>query len=143
MDSSNLDVMITYFRNLFIYNKIKKDFQQAVLYADSLQKYEVRFAKVIDKRILDQAEMRVQVAKYNTDVQKLQSARSRQILMRNALFVILILLGLVGFLWYKRQELKRKSELKKLEQAQNELTRFTRSMIEKNELIQSFKEQLE
>jgi DNA-binding CsgD family transcriptional regulator len=143
MDTADFDGMITYHTNLFTYNKLKGDFQQAVNYADSLAWYKGRREKERDRRIIEQAAMRVQVAKYNADVRVLEAARTKQVALRNASLVIVLLTGLLAFIWIKRIQQKRKTDLENLDKAQKELTRYTRSLIEKNDQIQAFREKLE
>lgn len=143
MDTGNIEGMIGYFRNMFAYNKLKGEYQEALLYADSLDRYQKRYDKVIDQNMLDQTKLRVQIDKYNTDVKLLEAAKDRQILMRNALIVILLLLALIGIMWFKRIQQNKLIADQKLEQAQRELNMYTKSLMEKNEIIQSIREQLD
>ena len=143
MDTSDLRGMITYATNLYTYHKMKGDYKRAVAYADTLQSYTARKEKVFDKNILDQAEIRVQMARYESDVNLLKAARSRQVVMRNGLLVILLLSGLVVILWIKRMMLKRQTDQEKLALAEAELKRYTNSLLEKNELIQTFRDELD
>ena len=143
IDTTDLNVMIIYLGNLFTYSKLKKDYDLAVAYADTLQKVKARQEKIANKEMIDKAAMRVQVAKYDRDVQLLNAAKSRQILMRNAFFVIFILTGLIAILLLKRIEYLRRVNKEKLDKAEADLNRFTKSLLEKNELIQSFREQKE
>lgn len=143
MDTGNIEGMIGYFRNMFAYNKLKGEYQEALLYADSLDRYQKRYDKVIDQNMLDQTKLRVQIDKYNTDVKLLEASKDRQILMRNALIVILLLLALIGIMWFKRIQQNKLLADQKLDQAQRELNMYTKSLMEKNEIIQSIREQLD
>lgn len=143
MDTANLDGMINFYRNLFTYHKLEGDYRKAVLYSDSLQTVIQRKGKVFDNKILDQAEVRVQIARYNAEVKSFEEARKRQIIIRNALLIILVLIAALAIGWTKRVMFKRQVAQEKLDAAQNQLAMYTKSLLEKNELIQSFREEME
>jgi tetratricopeptide (TPR) repeat protein len=143
MDTSNLEGMSGYMNNMYIYSKLTGNYRNAVAYADSLKIYQDRLNQKLNQNMLEQAKMKVQVDKYDADVKLLEAAKSRQIILRNALFVILVLSSLVGLLWVKRIQLKRQAAVEKLASAQKELNVYTRSLFEKNQLIQSFTEELD
>ena len=152
--SYQLEMLITYFTNLYTYTRLKGDYAMAVQYADSLDHYKLILEEARDKKILEQAKLQVQVDKYNTDIQLLEKDRSRQVLMRNAMFVILVLAALLAITWIRRIQYQRKKEAElslikeqnaneQLIRAQNELSTYTHALVEKNELIQAFKSEIE
>ena len=57
--------LINYYSNLYTYTRLKGNFALAVQYADSLDLYTKRLEADRDKKILEQAKLRVQVDKYN------------------------------------------------------------------------------
>lgn len=146
--------LINYYGNLYTYTRLKGNFALAVQYADSLDLYTKRLEAERDKKILEQAKLRVQVDKYNTNIQLLEKDRKRQVLLRNLLFVILVLSALLTVTWIRRLQFQRRkeSELNLIKEknaadlllhAQNELSTYTHALVEKNELIQSFKTEIE
>ena len=146
--------LINYYSNLYTYTRLKGNFALAVQYADSLDLYTKRLEADRDKKILEQAKLRVQVDKYNTNIQLLEKDRARQILLRNLLFVILILAALLTVTWIRRIQFQRRKEAELnlikeknaadlLLHAQNELSTYTQALVEKNELIQSFRTEIE
>ena len=143
MDTQNLEGMISYMSNMYTYSKLKGNFEKAVDYADSLKIFEERQDLILDQKILDQAMMKVQVDNHNAKVKLLEAAKSRQILIRNGLFVILLLSCMVGLLWVKRIQMKKQVAVEKLAGAQKELNAYALSLFEKNQLIQSVTEELE
>jgi len=145
--------LITYFTNLYTYTRLKGDYAKAVQYADSLDHYKQVLEIARDKKILEHAKLQVQVDKYNADIQLLEKDRSRQVLLRNALFVILLLTALLTVTWIRRIQYQRKQEAElnlikqrnaadQLLRAQNELSTYTHALVEKNELIQAFKAEI-
>ncbi len=142
-DTFDLESGINYYTNVFKYYKLKKEYNQAVLYADSLQALKKRKDLVMDKKVLDQAEIKVQMAKYDADVKLLTAARDRQVVMRNGLIIILILCAGIAILFITRIMLKRRTALDNLARAQEELSRYTSSLLEKNNMIQAFQAEME
>lgn len=143
LDTTRIENMVMYYSNLFEYSKQSGDDHKAVQYADLLSTYKARKDKLLDKRILDQAKMKVAILQYDTNIKSLESARSRHRMMRNALLVILLLGGVVALLLIKRIQLKRQMDLEQLAKARDGLSAFTKSLLEKNDLIQKFKAELE
>jgi Tfp pilus assembly protein PilF len=146
--------LINYYANLYTYTRLKGNFALAVQYADSLDLYTKRLEAERDKKILEQAKLRVQVDKYNTNIQLLEKDRKRQVLLRNLLFVILVLSALLTVTWIRRLQFQRRKEAELnlireknaadlLLHAQNELSTYTQALVEKNELIQSFRTEIE
>ena len=143
LDTTSVESMTNYYENLFHYNKQLGDETNAVRYADLYLKYKARKDKYLDMHVLNQAKMKVAIAQYDNNIKLLEAARSRQVIMRNGLLIILLLGGLTTFMWIKRMQAKRQADLKELDSAQHELMTFTRSLRDKNELIQSFKLEIE
>jgi hypothetical protein len=142
-DRFDLESMSQYLQGQYTYHKMKGELPQAIMYADSLHALEKQKDLVLDKSILDQAGVRVQIAKYDADVKLLKAARDRQVLMRNGLIIILLLASVVTLLWISRILRNRRNALEKLAQAQLELHRYTKSILEKNDMIQAFRDEME
>lgn len=144
---------INYYRNLTEINREIGNYQQAFLYMDSMQMYKDTAAITNDKGIIRNAELKLGLEKHKHEIDLLESEKSRQIIIRNFILIILTLLGIIVGLWFYNAFLKRKralelSEMEKaqafneLEQAKRQLTNFTNVIREKNELIHSIKEEL-
>jgi len=140
IERSILDNMVIYYENLYDYHKLKGDTRQALAFVDSMIISQREKNELLDRHILDQAEMRVAVAKYDSSLRLLEAARGRQILMRNALFIILVLTALIALLWIKRIQFKRQTTMQQLAESEEELKRFTKSLLEKNEQLRIFQE---
>ena len=149
-----LEGLIAFFSNQYAYTRLKGDYGKAVQYADSLNHYTQILEEGRDKKILEHAKLQVQVDKYNTDIQLLENERARQVLMRNAMLVILLLSALLAITWIRRIQYQRKKEAElslikeknaeeQLLHARNELSTYTHALVEKNELIQAFKTEIE
>lgn len=112
IDTSSIESMVIYYENLVEYSKQTGDDDLAIQYADSLSKYQARKEKLLAKRRLDQSQIKLAIDDYNTGMKLLQAARSRNIMIRNVLFGILILSLPIVFIWIKRIRSGRKSDLK-------------------------------
>ncbi len=143
MDTANLEGMINYLTNMYAFSKLRNDFQKAVAYADTLQDFKIRKDLVLSRSILEQARMRVQVNQYTSVVKGLEYARSRQLLLRNGLIIFLVLLAIISLLVITRIQSKRKAAIELLRQAEGELRRYMDAMVEKKEVIKSFREEFE
>ncbi len=86
-------------------------------------------------------------------IQSLQKEKEKQLLQRNILITVILLLGIVGFLVITRQRLKAKLQLERLEQekqrmqlqiesARDQLHMFTENIVEKTSLIEKLEEQV-
>lgn len=142
-DTTYNDGMVNFYRNLYDYSKYKEDYLQAIYYADSMQLYIIRKEQTNGKEMLDKARLQAQSDKYNRDVEKLEAARSRQVLFRNSLLIIFGLTALIIFLQMKRISYIRRHNKAKLDKAEADLHWFTQSLIEKNQQIQSIREELD
>ena len=143
IDTNILGCNIIYAENMYAYSKRIQDYRAAVAYADTLQRYTARQEKIFNKELLDKVRMREQAARYSKDVELLKAAKKRQILLRNGLFIIFMLTGIVALLLVKRIEYIRRVHKEKMAKAEADLNWFTKSLIEKNELIQSFRDKQE
>lgn len=144
---------ISYYTSLNQISRQKGDYRQAISYLDSVQKYKDIAAITNNDGIIRNAELKLYLEKHKYDLELLDSEKSRQITLRNAVLVIICLLGIIAGLWSFNIHLKRKRALelaeqakvdafRELEQAKKELNNFTAVIKEKNELIQSVKSEL-
>jgi DNA-directed RNA polymerase specialized sigma24 family protein len=150
----NLRDVSGFYKNLAIISRIKGDYDAAFKAMDSSQYYKDKYAKVKDSRIINQAKLKVEVEHHANQIRLLENARSRQILIRNSLLAILLLSGIIAWLLLHQQRLRRNKERQlaelrqkaaedELENARKQLTVFTNALKEKNELVESFINEIE
>jgi tetratricopeptide (TPR) repeat protein len=153
-DRSNVRIMSGYYKNQFEIHRLRKDFAQALLYVDSFHIARDSVMRTADGKLIDRARMTVYAEQHAREVAELEAGRSRQILIRNGLLVMIGLFVIIAYQWYHRQQLRREKEKQvaamreamaeeELRNAQRELEIFTQKLTEKNELIDSFRTEIE
>jgi tetratricopeptide (TPR) repeat protein len=79
-------------------------------------------------------------------IQSLQKEKEKQLLYRNILIAVIILLGIIGFLFITRQRLKSRLEVemmqKEITTARQQMNMFTQNILEKTNLIEKLEQQL-
>ncbi|HEX5111546.1 MAG TPA: tetratricopeptide repeat protein [Saprospiraceae bacterium] len=129
-----------FYNNLATISRLKGDYNKAFDYLDSSRVYAEKQRKLNNTQVINHAKLKLEVEQHDHEIQMLEAIRSRQVLIRNGLLVILMLSGLAAALWINRINLKRKKEQ---ELAARDLSGFTKMLKEKNDLIESFKNELE
>ena len=143
-----------YYETCFSIYKYQGDWKNAVLCADSMQILTDSLQRMQDASILQQAQRRVEVERHSAELNKLESARRRQITLRNSFLLAFAFAALLLIQYYQRIMMRRKRELelaslneqiakKALQEATRELDQYTRKLTEKNELIESIREEME
>jgi DNA-binding CsgD family transcriptional regulator len=149
-ESHSIGVYRIWYDNLYRISRIKGDYRSMAIYADSLMLYKDSVEQRQQQKVFHQAQLKIETEQHLHKVNELESYRQKQVLLRNLLLLILLLVGVIGFLWLNRQRLKRKKELElaalekenarqQLAFAQQELLDYTNKLKEKNELIESFR----
>lgn len=144
---------INYYKSLMQIHRDNGDYKQALFYLDSMQMYKDTVASYQDNNIIRNAELKLGLEKHRHEVDLLESEKSRQILIRNFLLLILSLVGIIIGLWFyglhinkkralKLSEIEKAQAYRELEQAKKDLNNFTQLIREKNELINSIKTEL-
>ncbi len=150
----NIRDMAGFYKNMAIISRIKGEYLQALTYMDSTQLYVDSIRRINDTQILNKSKLQVEVENHASEIKLLKAMRSRQVLLRNALLATLILSGLIGVLWINRLRLERRKEMEvlsirqafaedELRSAQRELETFTKMVKEKNDLIESFRTEID
>lgn len=150
----NLREMAGFFKNLAIISRLKGDYQQAFNDIDSFLIYKERYENEKNAKTINQAKMKVEVERHASEIKRLETARSRQILLRNGILLILILTGAFAVILFQQQRLQQHKERQlallrqqaadsELENARKQLGIFTNALKEKNDLIESFRFELE
>lgn len=143
-----------FYTNLATISRLRGDYDKAFDYLDSSRVYSEKLRKMNDTQVINHAKLKLEVERHDHEMMMLEANRSRQVLIRNGLLLILLLSGIAAALWINRINLKRKKEqevaalqqarsLDELNHAQKELLAFTNMLKEKNDLIESFKEELQ
>jgi hypothetical protein len=134
-------------------NRAKGNFASALLYLDSARILQDSLTGMHNAALLLQTKQRVEVEQYMHQLSVLEGRRKRQILIRDGLVIITLLLGITGIVWYYRRYQLRQKELKiselhqrmaveQLEAARQELTSFTKMLTDKNALLESSRKNL-
>jgi hypothetical protein len=125
----------------------------ALCYADSATLALQAWKKEIDVTLKHKAEMVVESDRHHWQQHLLQKEKERQILLRNALLVLIALALVVSYLLYSRRLLsyrhrqalllaeKQRAEAE-WQKALGQLDQFTRNIQEKSQLIEQFTQQL-
>jgi DNA-binding CsgD family transcriptional regulator len=125
----------------------------ALLHLDSVLYYKSEIEQIRDTRLKIQAEYKFQNERHFAEMQVLKTETIRQKWIRNFIIGILFLLMIVGILYTNRQRMKsafkeqqltlqkQKAE-SELATAQSQLDDFTKSLIEKNALIEKFSDEI-
>ncbi|MBK9256696.1 MAG: hypothetical protein IPM42_14505 [Saprospiraceae bacterium] len=144
---------INYYKSLNQISRQTGNYKQALIYLDSMQIYKDSAAISNDAGIIRNAELKLNLEKHKYEIELLESEKSKQITLRNAVLIIICLLGIIVGLWFFNMHLKKKralelaeqekiSAFQELERAEKELKTFTAVIREKNELIQSVRAEM-
>ncbi|HJW28990.1 MAG TPA: tetratricopeptide repeat protein, partial [Saprospiraceae bacterium] len=150
----NVRELAGFYKNLSVISKLQGDYAKAFAYIDSFQVYTDSVRKINNTRVLNQAKLKVEVEHHAGEIKLLEASKNRELLIRNSLLAILILTGIIAGLWVNRQRLKRQKELEvaalqkaraedELNNARKELLSFTEMLKEKNDLLDSFRNEIE
>lgn len=154
VDRNDVRIMSNFYKNRYTISKLRGETDKAVAYVDSFLYYQDSLHRVNDARILNQAKLKIEVEQHANEINMLQAKRDREILLRNGVLVFLLMTGIISVLWYSQQSLKRRKEYElsllqkqmaeeELTAAKRELHSFTKTLKEKNTLIESFQSELE
>jgi tetratricopeptide (TPR) repeat protein len=135
-----------WYENLYSLSKARRDNKSIALYADSLLFYKDSMAVLRDKKAFNQAVLRIETEQHMNEVNLLESKQRQQILLRNSLLAVVVLLGIIALLWVNRQLLKRNKEKelvqKELQFAEHELMNYTQQLKEKNTLLDQLRNEI-
>lgn len=152
-----LQTSIEVYRGLYKLYHIKNDLPKAYIYLDSFIVYKDSLAKRNDTKMYGRIEMKLEMQKHQSELQLLESEKSKQIILRDALIIAFLLFTAIAIQGVFRQRLKHKkdheifllekqkneSEIKRAEEELNNaeqlLVSYVDSMQEKNQLIEQFR----
>jgi tetratricopeptide (TPR) repeat protein len=146
--------MSGYYKNMASIRRLQGDDDQAFQYLDSFLLYKEKDEKERNIKTINQAKLKVEVEHHANEIKLLETARSRQVLMRNGLLFILLLTGGFTLVYVRMQRQRQVKERQlmnmreeaartELEHAKKQLSAFTHALKEKNELIESFRDELD
>ena len=150
----NLTMRSVLYEVLFEWHKQAGDLRRAVAYADTLHVIRDSLEQNTQREEARRVRERIGAERYAAQLQSLRQARDRQVLLRNGLILLFLLSGVIIYLYINRMALKQRKERElvriqarhaheELEAAKRELGVITRAMREKNDLIESFRAEVE
>jgi tetratricopeptide (TPR) repeat protein len=142
-----------------LYERRSQYFRQTGNYAralhdqDSMLHYKSKIEAATDSKLKVQAEYKFDLQQRIAESDMLKAQTAKHKLVRNLVIGILFLLMLVGLLYFNRRELKhrvienqllfdKKQAEEALANSKTQLDDFTRSLKEKNQLIEKFSEEI-
>jgi len=144
--SGSVSQLKNWYENLYNLSKAKGDYKNIGLYADSLLFYTDSVAALRDKKAFNQAVLKIETEQHLNEVNQLESKRKQQILLRNSLLAVLVLLAVIALLWVNRQLLKRNKEKELVQQqlqfAEQELINYTQKLKEKNAVVEQLRSEI-
>lgn len=131
------------------YFRLQPNYKLALHAQDSMLHYKSKIEAATDSKLKVQAEYTFDIQQRIAEANLLKAQTAKQKLIRNLIFGILFLLMLIGLLYFNHRELKHRVTANQLlvdkRQAEEELAisksqldDFTRSLKEKNHLIETF-----
>lgn len=147
-------LMRDYFRGKARLAFLKGDFRQAYLLQDSFIIYKDRISADNDQSLLRTMEIKVQTEEYLSEIELLDSERRQAQVFRNFILAVAGFVVIIAYLVINRQRLKRKKDRailllekqkaeEELKSAEIALQGYMNSLLEKNRLIDKFREETE
>lgn len=122
--------------------KQQQQYECAFVYLDTARMLQEQITRRKDGILLTQAEKKVEVEKYLTEMKLLESEKSKAVLFRNSIITVILLLLLIAAQLIFRQQLKQRKNRELLNNAVYQLNSYIESLQEKNELIVQFKNEI-
>lgn len=130
------------------------DYRTAYLYMDTANRYRDSTIAKNDLNILARSELKVETERYMAEMHLLDIEKRKERIMRNGIILVAFLLLVITYQIFNRQRLKIKKDneiisLQKrraeeeLKNAEQQLHIYTQSLLEKNQLLDKFKEEVE
>ena len=142
------------YKDMAAFYRHQGDFANALKYTDSFISYKDKVAKENDVNALDKARNKAETEAHLADIRLLESESHKQLLIRNGIIFITILLVVAGWQIFRRLQerqrrnlemlalQKRRSE-EELENANALLNTYMESIRQKNKLIEQFTAELD
>jgi len=141
------------YRNLSDLYNHKGDMRRAYVYLDSFMVFRDSLTKQKDSRMLAQIEAKIETEKHLAKLQLIESERGKQIIVRNAVMIALVLLIIIVLQLLHRIRLKQRKDRKiyllekkraedEIRNARQLLGSYVESVREKSQLIVNFKDEI-
>ncbi|MEZ4960345.1 MAG: hypothetical protein R2830_11060 [Saprospiraceae bacterium] len=125
------------------YFEMKGDYAAAVRYANLAKPLQDSLGRRNDARKLEKIKQRLEAEKYSEKLLLVESEKQLQEWLRNAALLLLLLVGLLAFVNFRRLRHKRRIALLELDAAKKDLATFTQHLREKSELAENLRLEME
>lgn len=143
-----------YFRTKAKLSYLQGDYKNAYLLQDSFLTYKDKISAENDQNLLRNTEIKVQTEKYLSEIHVLEIDKEKAQIARNFILTACAFVLILGYLIFHTQRQKRRRDKEQLllekqraeeelRNAENALQGYMNSLLEKNRVIDSFKEELE
>jgi tetratricopeptide (TPR) repeat protein len=123
---------LRWYQNNAKYYEVTNQTAQAYHYYKLSKTLEDSLTKRNNARELEKIKL---TKKYKQEIELVENEKQFQKLLRNITFIVLVLLAVVGYLYYRRTQQKRLAEANQLQEAKEDLLRFTTVLSDKSKLV--------
>lgn len=134
---------IRFFEAYAKYWEKKGNLNEAYRYANLAKPLQDSLDRRNDARKYEKIQQRHEAEKYTQQLKLVESEKQMQKVLRNAAIIIMLLVGGLAYGNYRRLQYKRKQAVKELEAARHELADFTQRLLEKSELAENLRAELD
>lgn len=136
-----------HYTNISRLYKLRGDLSRAFVYLDSAVMLDHRLTQDKDEKILVQAKQRAQVEQHLREIERIEQNGKRREIFRNVTIFVLLVTGASVILLYRKRliaaRLKKQLAEEQLTHAREALHAYTQTLIEKNNIIDAFKQKME
>lgn len=118
-------------------------FDSAFSYLDTARKLQNEIRDKQNAMVFTQAEQKVAIEQHLSEMKLLASEKSKSVLLRNFIIVVILLCLIIAAQFYFRLQVKHKKNTALLSDASTQLNYYIENMREKNKLIEQFKKEIE
>lgn len=134
---------IKFYKNYARYNEMRGYAAEALHYTKLARVLQDSFDQRNQIQKFEFIKQRLEAEKYAAKLQLIESEKELQKMLRNAAFVILFLVSLLMYAWFHRQQYLRRRQEAEMEAAQNDLATMTNNLLEKAELVENLRLELQ
>lgn len=124
-----------------LFKRLKR-YDSAFVYLDTARRLQNELREKQDAMIFMQAEQKVAVEKHLADMKVLASEKSKSLLVRNFLIVVILLCFIIAGQFIFRLQIRQKKNKELLKDASARLNYYIDNVREKNKLIEQFKREI-
>jgi len=141
--AANNNVSYQYYLRKAKICSLQSNYHDAYSYLDSAVKYRELVIRRNNASSISQAEQKAEVEQHLTDIELLQAERNKQLIIRNAIIIVILLSLVIAFQFIHKQKLAQKRNAEVLQNAKDQLNYYIDSVREKTQLIEQFKSEIE